>query len=273
MDSFDTGPCLRFPQQAQFHPLNYLNGLLQVVQKNGGRIFSRTQAARIEGGSQAWVETKEGWVVLADAVVVATNRPVNDRAAIHTRLAPCRTYVIGVRVPPGSAPRALYWDTADPCHYARVHHIPVGRWSQEAYDLLILGGEDHHAGQAVDGETRWARLEEWARTRFPMICGVEYRWSGQVREPIDGLAFIGPNPMDKPNVYIAACNPVSGMIHGPIAGRLLTDLICGRENKWAELYDPRRTIPSAPPNISPLHTQHRRATRRFDEKRRERFLG
>jgi glycine/D-amino acid oxidase-like deaminating enzyme len=106
-----------------------------------------------------------------------------------------------------------------------------------------------------------------------MISAVEYRWSGQVREPFDGLAFIGPNPLDKPNVYIAAGNPVSGMIHGPIAGRLLTDLICGRENEWADLYDPRRISWSAPPSIPPAHPQHRRVTRRFDQKRRERLLG
>src|SRR5438067_4945085 len=27
LESFDTGPCLHFPQQAQFHPLKYLSGL------------------------------------------------------------------------------------------------------------------------------------------------------------------------------------------------------------------------------------------------------
>ena len=31
-----------------------------------------------------------------------------------------------------------------------------------------------------------------------------------------------------------------GMTHGTIAGMLITDLIAGRENPWAELYDPSR---------------------------------
>src|SRR5438477_897505 len=30
------------------------------------------------------------------------------------------------------------------------------------------------------------------------------------------------------------------MTHGTIAGILLTDLICGRENPWTKLYDPSR---------------------------------
>ena len=46
-------------------------------------------------------------VVTADAVVVATNMPINDRVAIHTKQAPYMTYVIGARVPTGSVPQLL----------------------------------------------------------------------------------------------------------------------------------------------------------------------
>ena len=240
VDSFDTGPCLRFPQQAQFHPRKYLNGLARIIQRNGGRIFSGMQVARIEDGLLLEVETRGGGIVMADTLVVATSTPVDDRVAVPTKLAPCRTYVIGAKVPRGSVPRALYRDSANPCHYACVHSLPLGKWSEEAYDLLIVGGEDHHTGSADDAETRWACLEEWARQRFTMISGIEYGLSGQVMKPIDSLAFIGRNPMDQPNVYIAAGDSGYGMTHGTIAGLLLTDLICGRENEWAGLYDPGR---------------------------------
>jgi Rieske Fe-S protein len=73
-----------------------------------------------------------------------------------------------------------------------------------------------------------------------MIEAVTYRWSGQVMEPVDGLAFIGPNPGDAPNVYIATGDSGNGMTHGTLAGMLLADLIQGRENEWATLYDPAR---------------------------------
>jgi nitrite reductase/ring-hydroxylating ferredoxin subunit len=69
---------------------------------------------------------------------------------------------------------------------------------------------------------------------------VHCRWSGQVLETFDGLAFIGRNPMDEPNVYIATGDSGMGMTHGTIAGLLLTDLILGRPNPWAGLYDPSR---------------------------------
>jgi Rieske Fe-S protein len=66
------------------------------------------------------------------------------------------------------------------------------------------------------------------------------RWSGQVMETIDGLAFIGPNPNDDPNVFIATADSGMGMTHGTIAGMLITDLIQGRPNPWSEAYDPSR---------------------------------
>jgi Rieske Fe-S protein len=75
---------------------------------------------------------------------------------------------------------------------------------------------------------------------------VEFTWGGQVMETIDGLAFIGRNPLDADNIYIATGDSGMGMTHGTIAGMLLTDLIMGRENPWSELYDPaRKTLRAA----------------------------
>jgi Rieske Fe-S protein len=105
--------------------------------------------------------------------------------------------------------------------------------------VLIVGGEDHKTGQADDADERFDRLERWARARFPTAGAVEYRWSGQVLEPVDYMGFIGRNPGDR-RTYIATGDSGNGMTHGTIAGILLTDLILGRENPWATLYDPAR---------------------------------
>ena len=233
VESFDTGPALRFPRQAQFHPLEYLTGLTRAFTRAGGRIFSETHATTITGGDEARVETSPGASVRCDAIVVATNTPVNDRVAIHTKQAPYVTYVIGVRVPKGSVKHTLLWDTLDPYHYVRVQ-------SGEGRDILIVGGEDHKTGQENDGAERFARLERWTRERFPQVGEVDFRWSGQVMEPIDGIAFIGRNPLDEDNVFIATGDSGQGMTHGTIAGILLTDLLQGRKNRWEDLYSPSR---------------------------------
>jgi len=63
-----------------------------------------------------------------------------------------------------------------------------------------------------------------------------------VLEPADSLAFIGRNPGDAANVYVATGDSGHGMTHGTIAGMLLTDLILGRDNPWVGLYDPSRSL-------------------------------
>jgi glycine/D-amino acid oxidase-like deaminating enzyme/nitrite reductase/ring-hydroxylating ferredoxin subunit len=245
LEDFDTGPCLRFPRQGQFHPLKYLAGLASALVRYGGQIFTATHAADIAGGSPGHVRTSHGFLITASAIVVATNTPVNDGVAIHTKQAAYLTYVIGARVPHGSINKALYWDTLDPYHYVRLQSAAAASndtaiGETVADDFLIIGGEDHKTGQEDDATERYERLENWGRERFPKIRDVQFRWSGQVMEPIDGLAFIGHNPLDTDNVFIATGDSGMGMTHGTIAGILLTDLIMGRDNPWKTLYDPAR---------------------------------
>jgi glycine/D-amino acid oxidase-like deaminating enzyme/nitrite reductase/ring-hydroxylating ferredoxin subunit len=232
-DAYDFGAALHFPYQGQFHILKYMSGLAEAFRRLGGRLHTRTHAEEIVGGDDAHVKTSDGHTVRAKHVVVATNTPVNDRVAIHTKQAPYRTYVVGARVPKGSVPRVLLWDTPDPYHYVRLQ-------SEGDHDVLIVGGEDHKTGQAEDFDERFRCLEEWTRERFPVVEAIEYRWSGQVMEPVDGMGFIGRNPLDSDNVYVATGDSGNGMTHGTIAGILIRDLVAGRDNPWAALYDPSR---------------------------------
>ncbi|MFL5241790.1 MAG: FAD-dependent oxidoreductase [Gemmataceae bacterium] len=248
ISSFNLGECLRFPNQGQFHPLKYLSGLATAFTKMGGSIFTGSHVEFVEGGSSAHVKTAKA-TVSCSAIVVATNSPINDKYAIHTKQAPYLTYVVAAPVPRGSVHKGLYWDTLDPYHYVRLQSGEGGDRSQGhagSQELLIVGGEDHKTGQADDQAERHARLEAWARERFPMMGPLAFRWSGQVMETVDGLAFIGRNPLDEPNVYIATGDSGMGMTHGTIAGLLLTDLILGRDNPWAKVYDPsRKTLRAA----------------------------
>lgn len=235
--SFDTGPCLRFPNQARFHPLSYLSALADAFVEAGGRIFCGSHVAN--------TESKEGRVtvsiekpdvkVTAQDLVVCTNSPINDLVTMHTKQAPYRSYVVGAHVPRGSVTDALYWDTEDPYHYARVQLAASG----EEYDTLIVGGEDHKTGQESNMQARFDNLERWTRERFPNVVDFPYHWSGQVMEPADMLAFIGRNPGDE-HVFICTGDSGMGMTHGTMAGLIISDLIMQRENPFAKLYDPSR---------------------------------
>jgi glycine/D-amino acid oxidase-like deaminating enzyme/nitrite reductase/ring-hydroxylating ferredoxin subunit len=231
----DVGPSLRFPNQGQFHPVKFLAGLARAITARGGRIYTQTHADSVEGGEKPKVKTSDRRLIRAKAICVCTNSPISDYVVTHLKQAPYRTFVIGAVVPAGSIPPALYWDTGDPYHYIRLM-----KGSTSGEDVLIVGGEDHKTGQEDDAPDRFDRLEKWMRERFPSAGPVEYRWSGQVVEPADYNAFIGPNPDGTPNVFLATGDSGQGMTHGAIAGMLLSDLVTGRPNKWAHLYDPKR---------------------------------
>jgi glycine/D-amino acid oxidase-like deaminating enzyme/nitrite reductase/ring-hydroxylating ferredoxin subunit len=244
---WDSGPALRFPRQATFHPLKYLNGLARAILRDGGKIYTGVHAAKVEDGEPARVTTSEGHVISADNVVICTNTPVNDWLIIHTKQYAYRTYVIGARIPKGSVPDGLYWDTPDPYHYIRIQQGEDSAGRELDHDILIIGGEDHKTGQAADTEERFVHLEQWARERFPMIERIQYRWSGQVMEPVDYMAYIGKNPGGDEHIYIATGDSGNGMTHGTIAGIVLNELIQGRKHQWAKLYDPSRVTLRATP--------------------------
>ena len=230
---FVTGPTLRFPNQLQIEPMAYLTGLAAAVRRHGGRICTGRQVLSIEQGKPAVVHLVDGARVMAPHVVVATNSPMHDVFAIHTKQAAYRSYVLGVDLPESQLARALFWDMRDPYHYLR--------WVGE--DLLLVGGEDHRVGQEAQPMARWNRLEEWVRSRIPSVGEVRCRWSGQVLEPMDGLAFIGMNPGTH-NSYVITGDSGNGITHGALGGMLISELILGHKSSWQELYDPSRKVKS-----------------------------
>jgi glycine/D-amino acid oxidase-like deaminating enzyme/nitrite reductase/ring-hydroxylating ferredoxin subunit len=225
---------LRFANQARVHPLKYLSGLAGAVVRQGARLYAGTPAEQVEETKDGVVvKTAGGHEVRAQHAVLATNSPIVNRLAVHSKQAPYRTYAIAAPLARGRLPDALYWDTLEPYHYVRLQP------GSEEHDFVIVGGEDHKSGGANDGERRFAALEHWIRDRLPKLGKVTHRWSGQVMEPVDGIGFIGRNP-GQSRVFIATGDSGQGITGGALAGLILADLVAGAQNPWAELYDPAR---------------------------------
>ena len=230
---FDTGPCLRFANQAELHPLAYIRGLAAAIVAGGGQIHTGVHVERISGGTPVEIDLVGGRKLRCLAAVDATNTNITSAFDLPTREAAYRTYVIALAIAQRSVPHALYWDTLDPYHYFRVAPGDDGR------DVLLVGGEDHRVGQG-DPQTRWPALEAWTRERFPDAGEVIARWSGQIIEPSDGLAYIG-ELRHQHRVFVVTGDSGNGLTHATIAGLLLPALIQGRKHPWAKLYSPHRT--------------------------------
>jgi glycine/D-amino acid oxidase-like deaminating enzyme/nitrite reductase/ring-hydroxylating ferredoxin subunit len=249
---FESGTALRFPSQGQFHVLKYLAGLAHaIVEKYHCQIFCDTHVEGVEGGDPCNVKIEGGVQLSAGCVVVCTNSSISDYVQTHIKSEAYRTYAIAAVVPRGSVDRALYWDLGDIYHYVRLQRLdepyPGVLKGDTLWDALVVGGEDHKVGHDTHADERWAALERWMRQRWPQAREVVYRWSGQVVEPSDGLAYIGRNPDGAENVFMAMGDSGQGMTHGTIAGMLIADMVVGRENPLERLYDPKRVSLRASP--------------------------
>jgi glycine/D-amino acid oxidase-like deaminating enzyme len=251
LESKDTSPCICFKDQAQFQPMLYLTGIAnRMSQNNEVKIFTETHAQEIQNDkSTNVIKTNTGYSVTVKDIVLATNAPIIDKVSkIYDKQVAYRTYVIVAEIQKNSIPSALYWDTGNQNskdHVKPYHYVRIEQTENEKNDLLIVGGEDHKTGSPNDKndyDKKFENLKTWMTKIFSVDGPVVYTWSGQVMEPLDGLAIIGPNPGKDKNMYIATGDSGNGITHGTIAGIILHDLILGKNNRWAELYNPNRNI-------------------------------
>lgn len=236
---FKTSRAIRFDHQAQFHPIKYLAGLAQLIPGNGSYIFEETRMIDVSDGEPCRVTTDRG-TIIADEVFIASNAPSLNRFFLISKIAAYRTYAMALQVRNRFDHRHLFWDIHDPYHYIRSYD---GADADTGKTHLIVGGEDHKTGQENHTSGAFQRLENWARRRFEVETIVA-RWSGQILQSVDGLPFIGRNPMSD-HIHVATGYSGTGLTFGTVAGMIISDLIIGNQNPWSELYDAGRVKPLA----------------------------
>jgi glycine/D-amino acid oxidase-like deaminating enzyme len=214
---------VRFDEQAEFHPVRYVDGLAAALR---GPLHEHTRVTGLDSGR---LKTAAGARVHAEHVVVATHLSFLDRGLYFARCHPERSYVVAGRT--GTLPAGMYLSTESPAHSIRAH----GDW-------LLVGGESHKTGQA-DAAERYERLAAWARDRFGLEP--ELRWATQDQMPADGVPYVGRHDPLSQNVWVATGFKKWGLAMGTAAAELLAARIAGREHEWAELFDPNRFRPRA----------------------------
>jgi len=243
-----------FKNQATFHPTKYLNGVLKWLKEQPKfQLFQNTRVLDVQesgfemlglGRKTVTIKTEAGNTIQANHAVEATCVPLQKLSVVAEEEF-FRTYCIAIRVPKGSIEDCLLNDEAEPYHYVRFTEC------DQKDDYLVIGGCDHKVGQE-DTSGRFEELEQWVRERFTKAGSVDYKWSGQIFESVDHVAFIGRNQGMK-HTYIVTGDSGSGLTHGVLAGKLIADLIEGQKNAWEDLYAPTRLasiLKSAPSMIA-----------------------
>lgn len=224
---FSVAVAYEVANQAQFHPLKYLQGLAMAVDGEGSAVFENTRVFDFADGEPCVVETNHG-KLSGEQVVLATHNPLGF-SFIQSELPPYRSFVVAFKTPTPLT-QALFWDNADPYHYIRSYVSDSGSY-------MIVGGCDFKTAHGEDADS-YRQLETYVREKFSDVP-IEYRWSGQYYDPTDHLPFIGLRP-GHANVYVASGFSGDGMSFGMVAARLIADEIFGLKSPYEDLYSPTR---------------------------------
>jgi len=224
---------MRITGQAQFHPRKYLLFLARAIVAEGGHVFENTRATDIveQAGSRGVVLRTDRGDIRAANVIVATNTPFYRRESFAQLFALTRSFVLGVRLR-GPVPEGLYY-CVDPLG-SSMRNQPV-----EGGTLLMVGCWDKELpfGE-IDGQFKV--VETYARKRLP-IESIDYHWFTQDQKTPDRVPCVGWMPGSR-SVMVATGFGGWGMTTSGVAAMILSDLIAGKENPWAEIYAPGRLV-------------------------------
>jgi glycine/D-amino acid oxidase-like deaminating enzyme/nitrite reductase/ring-hydroxylating ferredoxin subunit len=232
---------LALDDQGQLDPVRYVRGLAAAVAGDGSHVFESTAVSGVDEGTPCCVRTFGGANVIATDVIVATNYPLLDRGLFFARMEAARSYLVAARLR-GVGPEGMFITAGEPSRSLRSYDDGESGW-------LLVGGEGHLTGSEEAQPARFAALEDFAREHFDVI-DIPYRWSTQDGMPADKLPYIGPYTPASEHLFVAAGFQKWGMTNATIAAAVLADRIAGRENAYAEVFDPNRTTVRAAPAVA-----------------------
>ena len=214
---FPVAGAVRFPNQAQFHPLKFAAGIAKDL-----RIHEHTKVRQLMPGKAV---TDNG-VISAKKIIVATHFPLlNKHGAYFVKMYQHRSYVLALKNAPSFA--SMYVDESEKGLSFRHHQ-----------GLLLLGGGSHRTGKQGGN---WRELEQFARQHAPK-AEIVARWATQDCMTLDHVPYIGQYARHTPDLFVATGFNKWGMTSSMVAADVLTDLVQGKHNPYADVFSPSRSI-------------------------------
>lgn len=214
---FKVAGAVRFSDQAQFHPMEFLSTIAPEV-----TIYEQSPVQEIKGPV---VSTEEGSIT-AKKIIITTHYPIlNAPGYYFLRMYQEREYVLALEH--AQKLDGMYLSVDEDGHSFRN------------YDrYLLFGGEAHHTSYNRDGG-RYKMLKREARRLYP-DCTTAYEWSAQDCMTLDRVPYIGKYSASTDDMYVATGFNKWGMTSSMVSAMILTDLITGTKNEFADVFSPQR---------------------------------
>lgn len=213
----ETVGAVKFPGQAQFHPLKFLAAI-----SRGLHLYEHTFAHEMIGNTVVTDHCR----IHADRVIAATHFPfINKHGLYFLKMYQHRSYVIALK-------------DAQDVNGMYVDEDHAGLSFRNYGDLLLLGGGGHRTGKR-GGD--WAALRSFAGEHYPHAVE-KYYWAAQDCMTLDDIPYIGQYSKNTPGFYVASGFNKWGMTGAMVSAMLLTDAVLGRPNETAEVFNPSRNM-------------------------------
>lgn len=217
---------VRFPDQAHFHPLKFIGALADHL-----TVYEDTPVTEVDGNQ---IKTPCG-SVRAEKIVFTTHFPfINFPGMYFARMHQERSCVAALEGA-GTIKGMYIGDGEDSLSFRQ-------------YDkYILLGGQAYRTGENRNGG-RYDRLKATGETIYPGSNTVAC-WSAQDCITADDIPFIGRYASDRPDWFVATGFKKWGMSSAMVSSMLLTGMICGKENPYAEIFAPSRFSAGELPRI------------------------
>lgn len=208
---------IEFEKQAQFQPLKFIGAIAKNL-----KIYENSYVHKIDDHT-AYTDSGK---VTAKKIIIAAHFPfINKHGSYFLKLYQHRSYVIALENAVNV--QGMYVDEA------------LGGMSFRNYqNLLLIGGGDHRTGK--DGG-KWQELRDFIGENYPQAKET-YHWATQDCMSLDSVPYIGPYAKSTPDLFVATGFNKWGMTSSMVAARILTDLAADRENEFAAVFSPQRSI-------------------------------
>lgn len=208
---------VKFPDQAQFNSLKFLSSVAE-----GLNIYENTFVREMRGNTAVTDKGK----IHADTVIAATHFPfINKHGSYFLKLYQHRSYVIAL-------------ENAQDVNGMYVDECDTGLSFRNYEGLLLLGGGGHRTGKKGGN---WAELRAFAAKKYP-DSREKHFWATQDCMSLDGIPYIGRYSAKTHGFYVASGFNKWGMTGSMTAAMLLSDMILGKRNGFASVFDPSRSI-------------------------------
>ncbi len=219
---------IKFPNQAQFNPLKYINGLCNCILNNNGEIYENSKVYDVKKSTDGYDIFTKNNTITSKYVVLATHYPIINAPGFYfLKMYQEASYIIGIET---KAPlfNGMYINTKSPVASFRTANY-------NGKKIVLIGGSEHKVGSGEDLSNCYKNLENMAKSIYP-DCNVLFRWQTQDCISLDKIPYIGEFSSMMPNVYVATGFKKWGMSTSNVAAQIICDKILGKENKYEDIF-------------------------------------